>query len=449
MPSDRVNEYLKSVCAEVRWRQAHDAVKSELAAHIEDQAEAFMQKGMERDAAEEKAIESMGDPAETGLRLDASYRSNSQRGPIILLAALLLISAVCRLAEYGNGGDSALGKFIIAVCIGGGLFVWLYNANLYRLAEWSRAAYLAAVLLCLVVYPLCHARGRSVAVAALQTAAIAMPALFAGWLYGCRGRGFKGLLIGGAALGVPVIGMIAAPYVGAATNVTVAGLMVIAFASIWGIFGKNRWLPIAVSWGGALGGGYVLLRSQDRWWSRAMAALHPEAYPAEGYNMRVVRDMLRTSRPIGRGSNTEIMGFSIFCKGNGDIDRDAYVDFLLTTIAHQYGWVIALIIAMVLIGLIAMLFFRALKLTSLFGKMMGCGICASLLMQTVQYILGNCGIAVISWLPLPFLSYGNTSLVINMAMMGLLCSLMCSDGLYADKEPKPLNKLRLRLEWEK
>ena len=35
MPSDRVNEYLKSVCAEVRWRQAHDAVREELAAHIE------------------------------------------------------------------------------------------------------------------------------------------------------------------------------------------------------------------------------------------------------------------------------------------------------------------------------------------------------------------------------------------------------------------------------
>ena len=72
---------------------------------------------------------------------------------------------------------------------------------------------------------------------------------------------------------------------------------------------------------------------------------------------------------------------------------------------------------------------------------MGCGICASLLMQTVQYMLGNCGITVISWLPLPFLSYGNTSLVVNMAMMGLLCSLMRSDGLYADKELKPLNKL--------
>ena len=55
MPSDRVNEYLKSVCAEVRWRQAHDAVREELAAHIEDQTEAYMRSGMERETAERKA----------------------------------------------------------------------------------------------------------------------------------------------------------------------------------------------------------------------------------------------------------------------------------------------------------------------------------------------------------------------------------------------------------
>ena len=51
MPSDRVNEYLKRVCAEVRWRQAHDAVREELAAHIEDQTEAYMRSGMERETA--------------------------------------------------------------------------------------------------------------------------------------------------------------------------------------------------------------------------------------------------------------------------------------------------------------------------------------------------------------------------------------------------------------
>ena len=87
MPSDRVNEYLKSVCAEVRWRQAHDAVREELAAHIEDQTEAYMRSGMEREKAERKAVESMGSPAETGLRLDASYRPKPQWGPVIMLTA--------------------------------------------------------------------------------------------------------------------------------------------------------------------------------------------------------------------------------------------------------------------------------------------------------------------------------------------------------------------------
>ena len=447
MPSDRVNEYLKSVCAEVRWRQAHDAVREELAAHIEDQTEAYMRSGMERETAERKAVESMGSPAETGLRLDASYRPKPQWGPIILLAALLLISAVCRFAEYGNGGDSAFGKFIIAACIGCGLFVWLYNADLYRLAGLSWQAYIAVIALCLAALPLCYSHGPSEMIV-LQTAAITIPALFAGWLYVCRG--FGGLLTGGAMLVIPIAGMLMAPYTGAAVNVAAACLAVIAFASVWGLCGKNRWLPIALSWGGVLCGGYGLLRSNARWWQRVAVMLRPEAFPEDySYQIRVVRDMLRTSRPIGRGQDTEMLRYSMLFKRDGSIGGEAYVDFMLTTIAHRYGWVIALIIAAVLIGLIAMLFFKALKLTSLFGKMMGCGICASLLMQTVQYMLGNCGIVIMGWLPLPFLSYGNTSLVVNMAMMGLLCSLMRSDGLYADKEAKPLNKLRLRLEWEK
>lgn len=445
MPSDRVNEYLKSVCAEVRWKQARDAVAEELAAHIEDQTEAYIRSGADRETAEKKAVESMGDPADTGLRLDASYRPKSQRGPVIMLIALLGISAAYRLLECGSG-DSAFGKFILAVCMGGGLFAWLYNANLCRLAGWLRRAYIAAIALCLAAFLLCRSRGHS-EIAVLQTAAIAMPALFAGWLYGCRG--FAGLLTGGAMLVVPIVGMLMAPYTGAAVNVAVACLIVIAFASVWGLCGKNRRLPIALSWGGVLCGGYALLRSNARWWQRVAAMLRPEAFPEEySYQIRVIRDMLRASRPIGRGQDTEMMRYSMLFKRDGGISRDAYVDFMLTTIAHRYGWVIALIIAAVLIGLIAMLFFKALRLTSLFGKIMGCGICASLLMQAAQYILGNCGIVIMSWLPLPFLSYGNTSLVVNMAMMGLLCSLMRSDGLYADKETKPLGRLRLRLEWQ-
>ena len=319
MPSDRVNEYLKSVCAEVRWRQAHDAVREELAAHIEDQTEAYMRSGMERETAERKAVESMGSPAETGLRLDASYRPKPQWGPVIMLTALLMISAACRFMEYGNGGSS-LGKFIIAACIGCGLFVWLYNADLYRLAGLSWQAYIAAIALCLAALPLCYSCGPSEMIV-LQTAAIAMPALFAGWLYVCRG--FGGLLTGGAMLVIPIAGMLMAPYTGAAVNVAAACLAVIAFASVWGLCGKNRWLPIALSWGGVLCGGYGLLRSNARWWQRVAAMLRPEAFPEDSYQIRVIRDLLRASRPIGRGQDTEMMRYSMLFKRDGSIDREA------------------------------------------------------------------------------------------------------------------------------
>ena len=236
MPSDRVNEYLKSVCAEVRWRQAHDAVREELAAHIEDQTEAYMRSGMERETAERKAVESMGSPAETGLRLDASYRPKPQWGPVIMLTALLMISAACRFMEYGNGGSS-LGKFIIAACIGCGLFVWLYNADLYRLAGLSWQAYIAVIALCLAALPLRYSRGPSEMIV-LQTAAITIPALFAGWLYVCRG--FGGLLTGGAMLVIPIAGMLMAPYTGAAVNVAAACLAVIVFALGMGALRKEQ-----------------------------------------------------------------------------------------------------------------------------------------------------------------------------------------------------------------
>ena len=116
---------------------------------------------------------------------------------------------------------------------------------------------------------------------------------------------------------------------------------------------KGR-VAVVTGGGGVLCGGYGLLRSNAHWWQRVAVMLRPEAFPEDySYQIRVIRDMLRASRPIGRGQDTEMMRYSMLFKRDGSIDREAYVDFMLTTIAHRYGWVIALIIAAVLIGLIA------------------------------------------------------------------------------------------------
>ena len=52
----RKEAYVEAVLGGVRWKRAHETVRRELAAHVEDQMEAYLQDGMPKEQAEEKAI---------------------------------------------------------------------------------------------------------------------------------------------------------------------------------------------------------------------------------------------------------------------------------------------------------------------------------------------------------------------------------------------------------
>ena len=66
----KMNEYLSQVTDQIRCQKVHKAVRAELQAHLEDQAEAYESEGMSADEAMEKAVLEMGDPVETGVSLD-------------------------------------------------------------------------------------------------------------------------------------------------------------------------------------------------------------------------------------------------------------------------------------------------------------------------------------------------------------------------------------------
>ena len=73
---------------------------------------------------------------------------------------------------------------------------------------------------------------------------------------------------------------------------------------------------------------------------------------------------------------------------------------------------------------------------------------ASFTVQIAAYVFYNIGIIVGGPLPLPFISAGNTALVINLAMAGMLLSLLRTDGLYTDTPSGKAKRLRIRFEWE-
>ncbi|MDE7288879.1 MAG: permease prefix domain 1-containing protein, partial [Oscillospiraceae bacterium] len=68
------SEYIEKVLEQVRCKSVHEPLERELEAHIDDQAEAFISVGLTEDEAEEEAVKTMGDAAETGVGLDAVHR---------------------------------------------------------------------------------------------------------------------------------------------------------------------------------------------------------------------------------------------------------------------------------------------------------------------------------------------------------------------------------------
>lgn len=85
-------EYLKTVTEQMRCEKARQMVADEIAGHIDDQAEAFTEMGMDAGEAMQKAVEEMGDPVEAGVLLDRAHRPKMAWGVLALIAVISVVS---------------------------------------------------------------------------------------------------------------------------------------------------------------------------------------------------------------------------------------------------------------------------------------------------------------------------------------------------------------------
>jgi rod shape determining protein RodA len=97
-----------------------------------------------------------------------------------------------------------------------------------------------------------------------------------------------------------------------------------------------------------------------------------------------------------------------------------HTDFVFTVIGEEFGF----LGASVVLGLFVLLVWRALRIAilakDLFGTLLASGIIAILALQVFVNVGMNVGIMPVTGLPLPFVSYGGTSLIVWFSMVGLL-----------------------------
>jgi cell division protein FtsW len=99
---------------------------------------------------------------------------------------------------------------------------------------------------------------------------------------------------------------------------------------------------------------------------------------------------------------------------------EAPTDFILAVIAEELG-VIGVFALLFLYGLIAYAGLRAAKAArSLYSALIAVGVSALIVSQATLNIFAVLGLAPLTGVPLPFVSYGASSLVVMLAAMGLL-----------------------------
>lgn len=119
-----------------------------------------------------------------------------------------------------------------------------------------------------------------------------------------------------------------------------------------------------------------------------------------------------------------------------------HADFIFAVIAEEFGFLGCLAL-LSLFAIFAYHGFRtALQSRTLFGRFLAIGITSSITVQALVNIMVTTGVLPVTGVTLPFISYGGTSLVITLSMVGILLSISRDRGQFEedeDLEPEPLS----------
>lgn len=100
----------------------------------------------------------------------------------------------------------------------------------------------------------------------------------------------------------------------------------------------------------------------------------------------------------------------------------AYSDFLFSTIAEEWGFLGVCVIVLLYATLIGLGFRIARTAADRFGMLLATGLTALIGTSAVVHMAVSLGLVPTTGLPLPFLSYGRTNLVVSMVAAGTLIS---------------------------
>ncbi len=191
--------------------------------------------------------------------------------------------------------------------------------------------------------------------------------------------------------------------------------LVLAF--VWGvmIFAAGiKMIYLGLLAGGAIGAVPLLwVTMHDYMRQRILTFLNPESDPQAVYNIKQALYAIGSGGWLGKGymkGTQSQLGFLLV----------QHTDFIFSVICEELG----VLGAFVLLALLAVLLWRILRVAKMardtFGRLICTGVAAWLFFQIGVNVGMNLKVMPVTGIPLPFISYGGSSLVPMLASLGLV-----------------------------
>ena len=342
----------------------------------------------------------------------------------VLLLLLLLLASGSFFVLYSAGGKNwdLLIKQATSYGIGFGAMFVIAQFEPRLMARWVPLGYLAVVALLVAVEFVGYtAMGATrwinipgvIRFQPSEFMKIIMPMTIA-WYLASRSLppGIKHTLVSLGLILTPFVLILKQPDLGTSLLVLVSGAFVLFIAGLrwrWILTAIAAFVPAAVAmW-------YFVLHNYQK--QRVLTFLDPESDPlGTGWNI------IQSKAAIGSGGVFG-KGWLLGTQSHLDFLPESHTDFIIAVLAEEFGLVGVCLLLFVYMLLIARGLVITAQAQTLFGKLLA----GALTMTFFVYVFINIGMVSgllpVVGVPLPFISFGGTSLVTLLAGFGILMSI--------------------------
>ena len=340
-------------------------------------------------------------------------------GGASVVGALLVWSATAR-----TEGTAYLVRHLVTAAVGLGLALLVSRVGQQRVRLAAPWVYAGSLLLLLAVQtplgvtvngsrswiPLVGGFTVQPAEIAKVGLCLALAALLAAQAERGLAPGTREVLLAALLVALPTGLVLLQPDLGSAAVIVAMGLVVVAVAGV-----QRRWLVLATVAGVALV--VVALTTpvlSDYQRDRLTAFADPSADPqGSGYQTRMVRLAIGSGGMWGQG----------FMEGErtqaGAVPYQLN-DFVFSVAGEELGFVGATGLIVLLGFVVVRMLVVASRAPDQFGRLVGVGVATWLAVQVVQNVGMNLGLLPVTGLPLPFVSYGGSSMLVSWVAVGLV-----------------------------